>query len=42
MFADYQPKGDFESWRTNWSELNKTAINDLVVEVLAYTPPVQP
>jgi hypothetical protein len=40
MFADYQPKGNFESWRTNWSELNQTAINDLIVEVLAYTPPV--
>jgi hypothetical protein len=42
MFADYQPKGDFESWRTEWSKLNKTAIDELVAEVLAYTPPTQP
>lgn len=42
MFADYQPKGEFESWRTQWADLNKVAIDELVAEVLAYTPPAQP
>lgn len=42
MFADYQPKGDFKSWRTEWANLNVTAINDLVAEVIAFTPPTPP
>lgn len=39
MFSDYLPKGDFKSWRTQWNLLNQTAIDALVAEVLAYTPP---
>lgn len=35
MFADYQPSGDFKSWRTEWEKLNKVAIDELVAEVLA-------
>lgn len=42
MFADYQPNGEFDSWRVQWADLNKVAIDELVAEVLAYTPPVQP
>lgn len=38
-FANYQPKGDFENWRVQWPELDKAAIDALVAEVLAYTPP---
>jgi hypothetical protein len=41
LFADYQPKGEFESWRVQWADLNKVAIDELVAEVLAYTPPSQ-
>lgn len=42
MFADYQPKGNYKSWRTNWASLDKVAIDALVAEVLAYTPPPPP
>ncbi len=42
LFADYQPKGEFDSWRVQWADLNKVAIDELVAEVLAYTPPAQP
>jgi len=42
MFADYQPKGEFDSWRTEWEKLNAVAIDELVAEVLAYTEPTQP
>lgn len=42
MFADYQPSGKFDSWRVQWADLNKVAIDELVAEVLAYTPPAQP
>ena len=36
MFADYQPKGEFPSWRTEWAELDSAAITTLVAEVLAH------
>lgn len=39
MFADYQPKGEFKSWRVPFADLNKGEIDALVAEVLAYTPP---
>lgn len=42
VFADYQPKDKFKSWRVDWSKLNESAIDDLVAEVLAYTPPAKP
>ena len=35
MFADYFPKDEFDSWRVQWSDLNKIAIDELVAEVLA-------
>lgn len=34
LFADYQPTG-FPNWRVQWADLDKTAIDDLVAEVLA-------
>ena len=36
MFADWQAKGkDVEGWRVKWADLNVTAINDLVSEIIA-------
>jgi len=34
QFADYQAK-DFPNWRVQWDDLDKTAIDELVAEVLA-------
>jgi len=35
LFADYQPSGEFNSWRIDWVDLDKNYIDDLVAEVLA-------
>jgi hypothetical protein len=35
MFADYQPSGEFDSWRTEWALLDQAYIDALVAEVLA-------
>lgn len=41
MFADWQTKQiDVKGWRTQYAELNAVAIEELVAEIEAYTPPV--
>ena len=35
MFADYQPSGEFDIWRTEWALLDQAYIDALVAEVLA-------
>ena len=41
MFADWQTKqADVKGWRTEYSKLNAAAIEELVAEIEAYTPPV--
>lgn len=40
MFADYNTKGDFSNWRVQWYGIDQQLIDNLVNEVLAYTPPV--
>jgi hypothetical protein len=42
LFADWQTKQQgVEGWRVQFAELNKTALDELVAEIEAYTPPTE-
>lgn len=42
LFSDWQTsEPNVEGWRVQWDELNKTAIDELVAEIEAYTPPAE-
>lgn len=42
LFSDWQTsEPNVEGWRVQWSDLNKTAIDELVAEIEAYTPPAE-
>lgn len=42
LFSDWQTsEPNVEGWRVQWDELNKTAIEELVAEIEAYTPPAE-
>jgi len=42
LFADYQVPGEFKSFRVEFDKLDKSLIDALVAEVVAYLPPVVP
>jgi len=42
MFADWQTaQQGVEGWRVQFADLNKTALDELVAEIEAYTPPAE-
>jgi hypothetical protein len=42
LFSDWQTsEPNVEGWRVQWTDLNKTAIDELVAEIEAYTPPAE-